>query len=252
VKTRQMLAGAAAGLAMLAGCGSTNETPPPSTSPTSATTTTSAQAGPAVANNLRGKRYCEVLLVRVTNGSGVADVYNSYPLNACAPNLWSKLDTGAIAKQERFPIAILNGPRYWLMDTIEKSGATDDLHKAFGGIEMIRRATVEVGPLAEATKPYTVHRVNRKTVFEFDAGRTVFELTAADGKKYVMQSWSRQTDPELDEAGLATLGPRLRLPAGWTYNARRLTAPLRVVTTETDARVLQDDFRNSYSLVTGG
>jgi hypothetical protein len=252
MKTRLLLAAVAA-LATLAGCGATNETAAPTTDASGETTTASTKpSAGGLATNLRGKRYCEVLLVRVTNGNGVADVYNSYPLNPCAHDLWTKLDTGAIAKRENFPIAILNGPRYWLMDTIEKSGNADDVHKTFGGIEMIRRATVAVGPLAEATKPYTLHRVNRQTVFEFDAGRTVYELTAADGTKYVMQSWSQQTDPGLDEAGLATLGLRLHLPAGWTYNARRLTAPLRVVTTKTDARVLQDDFRNSYSLVTGG
>jgi hypothetical protein len=182
----------------------------------------------------------------------VADVYNSYPLNACANDLWTKLDTGAIAKKENFPIAILNGPRYWLMDTIEKTGDADGIRKNFGGIEMIRRATVEVGKLADATKPYTLHRVNRKTVFEFDAGRMVYELTTSGGTKFVMQSWSQQTDPKLEEADLAPLGSRLHLPLGWTYKARRLTAPLRVVTTKTDARVLQDDFRNSYSLVIGG
>jgi hypothetical protein len=122
-KAQHLLAGAAA-LAMLAGCGATNETAAPTTDASGATTTASTK--PAVANNLRGKRYCEVLLVRVTNGRGVADVYNSYPLNACPSDLWTRLDPGAIAKKERFPIAILNGPRYWLMDTIEKSGNTDD------------------------------------------------------------------------------------------------------------------------------
>jgi hypothetical protein len=251
MKVRHVFAGAVALPVLFAGCGSSSHTAAPSTTAATSTTPTTAKKV-AVAKSVRAKRYCEVLLVRITDGNGVADVYNTYPLNACPAALWTKLDTGAIAKHEGFPIAILNGPRYWLMDTIEKSGPTDDLHKTFGGIEMIRRATVSVGPLAEATKPYTVHRVNRQTVFEFDAGRTVYELTAADGTTYVMQSWSQQVDPALDEAGLADLGSRLHLPAGWTYKARHLNAPLRVVTTKTDASVLQDDFRNSYSLETGG
>jgi hypothetical protein len=251
MKARHVLAGVVAVPALLAGCGSASHTAAPPTTAAAPTTPPSVKKV-AVAKSVRAKRYCEVLLVRITDGNGVADVYNTYPLNACPAVLWNRLDPGAIAKQAKFPIAILNGPRYWLMDTIEKSGPTDDLHKTFGGIEMIRRATVSVGPLAEATKPYTLHRVNRQTVFEFDAGRTVYELTAADGTTYVMQSWSQQVDPALDEAGLANLGSRLHLPAGWTYKARHLNAPLRVVTTQTDARVLQDDFRNSYSLETGG
>jgi hypothetical protein len=252
MKLRRLVAGGMVGAATLAGCGSSSHRATASTNSASATTSSTVESGTAVATNVRAKRYCEVLLVRITDGNGVADVYNTYPLDACPATLWNKLDPGAIARNEGVPIAILNGPRYWLMDTIEKSGPTDDVHKAFGGIEMIRRASVSVGPLAEAAKPYTLHNVNRQTVFEFDAGRTVYELTAADGTTYVMQSWSQQVDPELDQAGLADLGSRLHLPTGWTYKARHLNAPLRVVTTKTDARVLQDDLRNSYSLETGG
>ena len=59
-----------------------------------------------------------------------------------------------------------------------------------------------------------------------------------------MQSWSQQVDPTLEEADLAALGARLQLPAGWSYAARKLTAPLRVVTTSTTAKVLQDELKN--------
>lgn len=250
MKVQRLIAVGVIAVAVLAGCGSSSRAAAPATS------TTTTTPGPLVAKDLRAKRYCEVLLIRVNNGNGVADVYNSHPLNPCPARLWTKLVAGDIAKQEEFPIALLNGPRYWLMDTIEKEPqnglASDDLHKTFGGIEMVRRASLSVGPLAEAAKHYTVHNVDRRTVFTFDAGRTVYELTAADETLYVMQSWSQQTDPKLDEAGLATLGSRLHPPTGWTYSSRQLSKPLRVVTTSSDARVLQDDFGNSYSLETGG
>jgi len=107
-----------------------------------------------------------------------------------------------------------------------------------------------VGNPIEASKPYTQNAVDRKTVFSFDTGRTVYELTTADGTKYVMQSWSQQVDPTLTEKDLATLGARLHLPAGWSYSSRTLTAPLRVVTTNTTAKVVQDDLKNSYSMET--
>lgn len=86
----------------------------------------------------------------------------------------------------------------------------------------------------------------------FDAGRAVYELTASDGTVFVMQTWSQQKDPELSEADLAGLGSRLELPDGWTYDSRVLDAPLRVVTTTTPAKVLQDDLGNSYSQHTAG
>ncbi len=65
-----------------------------------------------------------------------------------------------------------------------------------------------------------------------------------------MQSWSQQVDPTLEESDLASLGARLQLPAGWSYAARTLTAPLRVVTTSTTAKVVQDELKNSYSMET--
>jgi hypothetical protein len=244
-------------VAALTGCGSSAKSTTPAassttTEPSTPPSKTSTGAKPLVATDLRGRRYCEVLLIRVNNGNGVADVYNSYPLNTCPEALWTKLVPADLAKQNGFPIALLNGPRYWLMDTIEKEPSNADLHKTFGGIEMVRRASLSVGPLALAAKKYTLHNVNRRTVFTFEAGRTVYELTAPDGTKYVMQSWSQETDPTLEEADLVDLGARLHPPTGWRYSCRKLSKPLRVVTTSADAHVLQDDFGNSYSLETGG
>jgi hypothetical protein len=253
MNARRLIAIGGVAIVALAGCGSSSKsTTAHSSSTTTKPVTTPTAAKPLVARDLRGKRYCEVLLIRVNNGNGVADVYNSYPLNTCPESLWSKLVPGDLAKQHGFPIALLNGPRYWLMDTIEKEPSNNDLHKTFGGIEMVRRASLSVGPLAVAAKKYTLHNVDRRTVFTFDAGRTVYELTAPDGTKYVMQSWRQQIAPTLEEAGLADLGARLHPPTGWTYSSRKLSKSLRVVTTSADARVLQDDFDNSYSQETGG
>lgn len=244
------------GLAALAmGCSSdsstetatTNSDPKTSTSATGATTTS-----PAVGEDMRTKRYCEVLQVQITNGNGVADVFNTYPLNECPEDKWKALDPVAIAKDAKVTIATLNGPRYWLMNHIEKAGGAKDLPiKDFGGMEMYRQASVDVGPIVDAQKPYVTHAVDRKTVFVFNAGETVYELTGADGTKYVMQSWSQQKDPTLEEAGLETLGTKLTPPSGWKYAARKLTEELRVDTTQAPAHVLQDDFANSYSQIPG-
>jgi hypothetical protein len=245
----RLVAAALAGVALLlTACGSS------STSTASSATTTVAEStsGTQVAQSMRTKRYCEVLLVHVIDGQATADVYNSYPLNDCPAELWAKLDAKTIANAEGVTLAVLNGPRYWLMDRVDKQGGTDGLTKKdFGGIEMYRQASVAIGSLADAAKPYTPHEVDRATVFTFDAGRTVYELTAPDGTMYVMQTWSQQKDPTLTEADLAGLGSRLHLPPGWTYRSRTLDAPLQVVTTTTNAKVLQDDLSNSYSQETG-
>jgi hypothetical protein len=231
--------------------GSTAPTSPGSTSPGSTASPGSGATptpGTQVSASMRGARYCEVLLVTVVDGQASAEVFNSYPLNDCPAERWTKLDAKAIAASEQVTVAVLNGPRYWLMDHVEKVGGVAGLEKKdFGGIAMYRQASVDVGSLADAMKPYTAHEVSRATVFTFDAGQTIYELTAADGTRYVMQTWSQQRDATLAEADLLGLASRLQLPAGWRYSSRTLTAPMRVVTTSTPAHVLQDDLGNSYS-----
>jgi len=186
--------------------------------------------------------------VHIVGGHADADVYNSYPLNDCPEAQWSKLDAKAIAVQQHVPRVVLNGPRYWLMDQIDKTDTAGRILQTFGGIAMIREASVAIASLTAA--PYTPSSVDRSTVFTFDAGRSVYELIAPNGTSWVMQTWSQQIDPTLGEADLAGLANRLHLPTGWRYRSRTLTSPLRVVSTTTDAQVLQDDLRNSYSLET--
>src|ERR1700744_6342259 len=86
---------------------------------------------------LFGKRYGEVLLRAPGEAGPQATVYNSYPLNDCPAELWSSLDPQAIATENGAATALLNGPRYWLMNAIEKVQQGPQITKTFGGIEMI-------------------------------------------------------------------------------------------------------------------
>ena len=196
-----------------------------------------------------GKRYGEVLLVRMGPSGPEATVYNSFPLNDCPARLWDALDATAIAAENGAAAALLNGPRYWLMSGIGKRAGEPQPTKSFGGIEMIEQATVQLSSNNPA--PYSVNSVDRRAVFTFDAGRPVFELVDADGRRWVMQTYSQIVDKNLTLSDLAGLGSRLTLPAGWRYETRTLTEPLTVDTTGRPAHVLQDDLTNSYSLVEG-
>ena len=215
----------------------------------SGSTATATSTTAATTRSMRGERYCEVLLVTPTDGVLTAEVYNSWPLDDCPDELWSKLDPAAIAKARGVPAAMLNGPRFWLMDKVEKGDSSAMSQTSFGGIEMYRQANVVIGTPADASTPYLIHAVDRSAIFTFDAGSTVYELHSPDGATYVMQTWSQTVDPSLSESDLAALGSRLRLPAGWTYSSRKLDTPLRIDTTGAPAQVLQDELRNSYSLV---
>jgi hypothetical protein len=195
--------------------------------------------------DLSGKRYGEVLLVEVGESGPQATVYNSFPLNDCPAELWSALDPQAIATENGAAAALLNGPRYWLMNEIEKQPQGPQDRKTFGGIEMIKQATVALSSMNPA--PYTVNEVTRNTVFVFNAGEEIYELIDPDGKRWVMQTWSQVADPNLSRADLPGLGSRLNPPEGWSYQPRVLTETLRVDTTTRPARVTQDDLTNSYS-----
>ncbi|ODR06385.1 hypothetical protein BHQ21_11330 [Mycobacterium sherrisii] len=195
--------------------------------------------------DLSGKRYGEVLLVEVGESGPQATVYNSFGLNDCPAELWSKLDAAAIAAEHGAAAALLNGPRYWLMNEIEKHAEGPQQRMTFGGIEMIKQATVALSSMNPA--PYTVNEVTRNTVFVFNAGEEIYELIDPDGGRWVMQTWSQVADPTLSRADLAGLGDRLSLPAGLSYRARVLTETLRVDTTTRPARVTQDELTNSYS-----
>lgn len=193
-----------------------------------------------------GKRYGEVLLVNIGQSGPEATVYNTFPLNDCPAQLWDKLDADVLARQNDAVAALLNGPRYWLMSSIDKVANGPQETKTFGGIEMIRQATVQLA--SQNPSPYSVNKVARHTVFHFDAGRPVFEFVDANGQRWVMQTWSQIVDAKLGLADLPGLGRRLNLPEGWRYETRILTERLSVDTSTQDAHVIQDDLTNSYSL----
>jgi hypothetical protein len=199
--------------------------------------------------DLSGKRYGEVLLVTPGEAGPQATVYNSFPLNDCPAELWSALDAQAIATEHGAAGALLNGPRYWLMNTIEKTPQGPQLTKTFGGIDMILQATVLLSSMNPA--PYTINQVRRNTVFIFNAGEEIYELQDPHGHHWVMQTWSQVVDPNLSRADLPKLADRLKLPDGWSYQTRVLTSELRVDTMTRAAEVVQDDLTNSYSRETG-
>ena len=198
---------------------------------------------------LSGKRYGEVLLVTPGEAGLQAAVYNSFGLNDLPAELWSALDAKQIAAENGAATALLNGPRYWLMNELENVTQAPRIVKNFGGIEMALQAQTLLSGMNPA--PYTANQVHRHTIFTFDVGEEVYELHDPALRRWIMQTWSQIVDPNLSRADLPRLGERLDLPEGWTYQTRTLTSPLRIDTTTHAAQVLQDDLTNSYSLLAG-
>ena len=200
---------------------------------------------------VRGSRYCELLFLGVADGSLQATVYGTQGLGYCPEEQWLAIDTEALAADTGSVFVVRNGPRGWLVDSVEKSDIDPSARRTFGELEMNRLATVTIGDPATIGQRYVWQEVDRRSVFTFAAGSTEFFLTDPEGRRYVMQAFSQQVDPSLTEESLPGLGDRLQLPEGWTYSVEVLTDDLVVDTMDTKARVLQDEFQNSYSWIPG-
>lgn len=197
-------------------------------------------------SGLRNQRYGEILVVRGGPWSYTATVYNTIGLNDCPEAAWKKLDPKALKKELGAKSVLLNGPRYFMMDT--NALANPGGVSTFDGLEARKLATVDItlgDILRGRSKPYTGTTVNRTTRYVFKGGLPVYELVSPKGDVYVMQSYSLEVDPSLTAADLPNLGKKLKLPRGWQYRVETPKEDL-VLTTSGTATVLQDNLLNSY------
>jgi hypothetical protein len=198
--------------------------------------------------DLRDYRYCEIIPIFRSRATLYVEVYNTLSLNKCPAELWNALDEETLKKEYGAMAVRINGPRYWVLNEMEGRGATAEGKTAdFGGIEMTQRAILESkiwkGTVGDAS--YTANEVQRTTTFTYYAGNMVYELTSPDGDVYRMQSYSQAKDPALTIEDLESLGERLDMPEGWSYQARVLgeTSELKA---DGLAVVVTDEFQNTY------
>ena len=200
-------------------------------------------------DNMRDARYCEMLVVTGGPLDLTAHVYNTLGLNDCPAQAWQALNADMLARQHGARKVILNGPRHFLMD--QASLANPGETARFGDLDARLLADVALSPLMLLKgrgEPYEENQVQRSTRYLFRQGQPIHQLTATDGRRYVMQSYSQQIDPRLDQASLDRLGPRLKLPQGWSYQTLTPNRDLILEATG-KATVLQDDLLNTYQRV---
>ena len=203
----------------------------------------SAAQKPLVREGMRNDRYCEIFTVDL-QPSPLATVWNSLGLNGCPQAWWDGLDTGALAAEHGSDLALLNGPRNFIMDRAKAKayGPVD----TFAGKRLRDVATIDLETVGLAPPPpFTEVRITRRNSWTWDAGKKVFELRGPNGRTYAMQSYSRQVDPSLRYSDLAEIGSRLGLPDGWTYRVRRPSEQLRLITNGR-ATITQDALHNTY------
>ena len=119
---------------------------------------------------VRDRRYCEILVVRRTGLKLEADVYNTLGLNDCPQAQWAAIDQAKIKHERDAFTIVMNGPRHFVMDriVIERQAQSP---ADFQGLMVNFLAVLHVPwrDLADR-RPYTEHKVSRRTRFTFDAG----------------------------------------------------------------------------------
>lgn len=208
-----------------------------------------ASAASSTGQNVRNARYCEIIPVVRSGLHLVATVYNTLGLNDCPDVAWSAISEDEVKKRFGAAKVLLNGPRYFLMDSIVGSGATAAGETIeVGGLYFTKRATINLDLLDARSEPYRERTIDRETRYVFKAGSPVFLLEARNGSRYVMQAYAQIVDKTLSYADLPGLGARLKLPSGWRYTTMVPDKDV-IVGAQGKATVVQDDLQDTYQKV---
>ncbi len=206
-----------------------------------------AAAATKQAHGLHDARYCEILELKGSLPHARAVVWNTIGQGTCPASWWTSLDAASLAKELGDTVVVLNGPRHFLMDS---ATAVTGPVRTFHGQRLTMVAGIAIRTAADLSQlPYLDRTIARTNTWQWNRGRTVFELVAPGGDTYVMQSYSQIKDPSLTLAQLRALGPRLALPPGWRYRSRTLRAPL-VLGANGAATIIQDPLQDTYQLAT--
>ena len=206
---------------------------------------------PAVvkAQQVRGDRYCEVVLAE-RNGFNVdLNIYLSHPLNFCSEEKFKKMDQTKIKNHRKVDRVLVNGPRYWVVDEFIKSKPMITKVEKFMGIDMrlAGKLTMSVvKAMSMQTDSYKERSIKRTAALRFEAGKPVYKLKSSEGKVYYMQSFTSQVQT-LQQQDLKDLGVRLDLPRGWSYEVEILKKDLILPSVNSEARVVQDNLKNTYT-----
>lgn len=195
---------------------------------------------------VRGRRFAEVHLV--LEDPPHVELFSTFPHGECLDDQWRTLDPVVLALQCDVSLVVLDGPRYWTVDSLTTSPHHEPSVRDIGGVMMQRSGTIELdGP--HVPQFFQVRLIDRNASWAYNEGSVVHELLDPDGATYVMDSYSTGVDASLTGPQLDALGERLSLPHGWRYRTRSLRHELVVDATDTAAVVVRDDLHNSYCLV---
>ncbi len=195
-------------------------------------------------SNMRGKRYCEIVIAKSKNDVAV---YNTFGLNDCPEDIWKKIDINRIKKETGAVLVRLNGPRYWVIDGITNLSLVDPSVKTIDGLDARQFGEMVATPsdFFLLNIPYHPRIVKRHTTWVYEAGKPVYELIDMKGHIFVMHSYSIEVTPQTEQT-LAELGKTLKLPPGWKFKTGILKKTVTLEAANRTAKVMRDNLMNAY------
>jgi hypothetical protein len=201
--------------------------------------------------NLREQPWCEIFLFC----GEPAGVYGSVGLNgandSCPPELYSKYNATTIAEQYNATYSFINpasGRKYWLCDSLTM--AISPNVRDFNGLKMHWWAEM-VG--TSEMPPYVPATIERNSVMTFDKGKPVFLLDdTKNGTTWILKNYATTVDPNMTYESLPTLGTKLNPPEGWNFRTETLDQDLTVKPVNGMARIMWDEFGQSYDALDPG
>jgi hypothetical protein len=199
-------------------------------------------------SNLRGQRYCEIIIEKTLTTYAV---YNTIGLNDCPESIWNKISVDSVKKEMNVSFVHLNGPRYWVIDGLEHSKLVNTDVKVINDLSMREAGVLKLSllDLYKGSTPYKPRAVERKTTWVYQSGKPVYELINPKGEVFVMQSYSIQKTAQTLNS-LNQLNSLLKLPKGWIFKTGILKTEQTVTAINNLAVVIQDDFLNTYQQAT--
>jgi hypothetical protein len=191
-----------------------------------------------------------------------AQLYNTTgttgPEGGCPANAFTALDAGKLAEILAAEAVYLNptpqvARRYWVMDELQVYRAGETVN--FMGVAATWVDTVAPEHMRNAASaPYVRTEIHLESRYVYQSGSTVFLLhspgdkSRPGGKTWVMLSYTTEVDAELSLEELPELASKLNLPAGWTFDAHRLSKDLTVDPRNNygTAHIVRDDLHNVY------
>jgi len=192
-------------------------------------------------DSMRGQRYCEVVLVKVSIPNVNVQVYNTFGINACPEEQWKTINIDELQKTFRVNTVVANGPRYYLMDKmsiIDGDTTVTNFDSLQARFWFKMRLSIGAALSMKKNLPYKERPFKLASAKLYNKGNIVYEIASPE-HTYVMESYSTELDSTLTQDSLATLGTRLKLPDGWSY---------KVITLDNDMQLITDAAKESYGI----